>query len=206
MGFDWIDKVDGEDVVFAKDVNDLAHAIKTTLSAINKLEETMKDSVHNLVYGIETYVNDDNALVTDDSGIHYLSYSGSFENGAYLYQNFVVDNFRRKPKTETTLELIFNVASRHIAVDDCDSGGLNVGETDVLITYTDKTTATFGQSYYTATNTGDKTITINGTSATYQTTEFDFKFQVTKEIESISYRITIIQTAIQREMCVNRKH
>ncbi len=189
MGFDWIDKVDGEDVVFAKDVNDLAHAIKTTLSAINKLEETMKDSVHNLVYGIETYVNDDNALVTDDSGIHYLSYSGSFENGAYLYQNFVVDNFRRKPKTETTLELIFNVASRHIAVDDCDSGGLNVGETDVLITYTDKTTATFGQSYYTATNTGDKTITINGTSATYQTTEFDFKFQVTKEIESISFRI-----------------
>ena len=114
MGFDWIDKVDGEDVVFAKDVNDLAHVIKTTLSAINKLEETMKDSVHNLVYGIETYVNDDNALVTDDSGIHYLSYSGSFENGAYLYQNFVVDNFRRKPKTETTLELIFNVASRHM--------------------------------------------------------------------------------------------
>ena len=189
MGFDWIDKVDGKDVVFAKDVNDLAHAIKTTLSAINKLEETMKDSVHNLVYGIETYVNDDNALVTDDSGIHYLSYSGSFENGAYLYQNFVVDNFRRKPKTETTLELIFNVASRHIAADDCDSGGLNVGETDVLITYTDKTTATFGQSYYTATNTGDKTITINGTSATYQTTEFDFKLQVTKEIESISFRI-----------------
>lgn len=189
MGFDWIDKVDGEDVVFAKDVNDLAHAIKTTLSAINKLEETMKDSVHNLVYGIETYVNDDNALVTDDSGIHYLSYSGSFENGAYLYQNFVVDNFRRKPKTETTLELIFNVASRHIAGDGCDIGGLNIGETDVLITYTDTTTERFGQSYYTATDTGDKTITINGTSETYKTTKFKIEIPVTKEIKSISFRI-----------------
>lgn len=189
MGFDWIDKVDGEDVVFAKDVNDLAHAIKTTLSAINKLEETMKDSVHNLVYGIETYVNDDNALVTDDSGIHYLSYSGSFENGAYLYQNFVVDNFRRKPKTETTLELIFNVASRHIAGDGCDIGGLNIGETDVLITYTDTTTERFGQSYYTATDTGDKTITINGTSETYKTTKFKIEIPVKKEIKSISFRI-----------------
>lgn len=189
MGFDWIDKVDGEDVVFAKDVNDLAHAIKTTLSAINKLEETMKDSVHNLLYGIETYVNDDNALVTDDSGVQYLSYSGSFENETYLYHNFVVDNFRRKPKTETTLELLFDVASRHITGDGCDSGGLNVGETDVLITYTDQTTARFGQSYYTTTDTGDKTITINGTSATYKTTEFKIKIPVSKEIKSISFQI-----------------
>lgn len=105
----------------------------------------------NLFYDLSKYVNSDNTLVTDDSGVQYLSYSGSFENGTYLYHNFVVDNFRRKPKTETTLELTFNVASRHIAVDGCDSGGLNIGETDVLITYTDTTTETFGQSYYTTT-------------------------------------------------------
>lgn len=143
----------------------------------------------NLFYDLSKYVNSDNTLVTDDSGVQYLSYSGSFENGAYLYHNFVVDNFRRKPKTETTLELTFDVASRHIAVDGCDSGGLNIGETDVLITYADTTTKTFGQSYYTATDTGDKTITINGTSETYKTTKFKIEIPVNKEIKSISFRI-----------------
>lgn len=106
-----------------------------------------------------------------------------------MYHNFVVDNFRRKPKTETALELTFNVASRHIAGDGCDIGGLNIGETDVLITYTDTTTERFGQSYYTATDTGDKTITINGTSETYKTTKFKIEIPVTKEIKSISFRI-----------------
>ena len=143
----------------------------------------------NLFYDLSKYVNSDNTLVTDDSGVQYLSYSGSFENGTYLYHNFVVDNFRRKPKTETALELTFNVASRHIAGGGCDIGGLNIGETDVLITYTDTTTETFGQSYYTATDTGDKTITINGTSETYKTTKFKIEIPVTKEIKSISFRI-----------------
>lgn len=158
--------------------------LKAKISEINT--ELTTD---NLFYDLSKYVNSDNKLVTDDSGVQYLSYSGSFENGTYLYHNFVVDNFRRKPKTETALELTFNVASRHIAVDDCDSGGLNTGETDVLITYTDTTTETFGQSYYTATDTGDKTITINGTSETYKTTKFKIEIPVKKEIKSISFRI-----------------
>ena len=158
--------------------------LKAKISDINTELTTDK-----LFYDLSKYVNSDNTLVTDDSGVQYLSYSGSFENGTYLYHNFVVDNFRRKPKTETTLELTFNVASRHIAGDGCDSGGLNIGETDVLITYTDTTTETFGQSYYTATDTGDKTITINGTSETYKTTKFKIEIPVTKEIKSISFRI-----------------
>ena len=158
--------------------------LKAKISEINT--ELTTD---NLFYDLSKYVNSDNKLVTDDSGVQYLSYSGSFENGTYLYHNFVVDNFCRKPKTETALELTFNVASRHIAVDDCDSGGLNKGETDVLITYTDTTTETFGQSYYTATDTGDKTITINGTSETYKTTKFKIEIPVKKEIKSISFRI-----------------
>ena len=163
-------------------------------AADNELKAKISDintelTTDNLFYDLSKYVNSDNTLVTDDSGVQYLSYSGSFENGTYLYHNFVVDNFRRKPKTETTLELTFNVASRHIAVDDCDSGGLNIGETDVLITYTDTTTETFGQSYYTTTDTGDKTITINGTSETYKTTKFKIEIPVTKEIKSISFRI-----------------
>ena len=158
--------------------------LKAKISEINT--ELTTD---NLFYDLSKYVNSDNKLVTDDSGVQYLSYSGSFENGTYLYHNFVVDNFRRKPKTETALELTFNVALRHIAVDDCDSGGLNKGETDVLITYTDTTTETFGQSYYTATDTGDKTITINGTSETYKTTKFKIEIPVKKEIKSISFRI-----------------
>ena len=158
--------------------------LKAKISEINT--ELTTD---NLFYDLSKYVNSGNKLVTDDSGVQYLSYSGSFENGTYLYHNFVVDNFRRKPKTETALELTFNVASRHIAVDDCDSGGLNKGETDVLITYTDTTTETFGQSYYTATDTGDKTITINGTSETYKTTKFKIEIPVKKEIKSISFRI-----------------
>ena len=184
---------DREDVEYS-----LTEKIITEISdrqaADNELKAKISDintelTTDNLFYDLSKYVNSDNTLVTDDSGVQYLSYSGSFENGTYLYHNFVVDNFHRKPKTETTLELTFNVASRHIAGDGCDIGGLNIGETDVLITYTDTTTETFGQSYYTATDTGDKTITINGTSATYKTTEFDFKLQVTKEIESISFRI-----------------
>lgn len=164
-------------------------------AADNELKAKISDintelTTDNLFYDLSKYVNSDNTLVTDDSGVQYLSYSGSFENGAYLYHNFVVDNFRRKPKTETTLELTFNVASRHIAGDGCDSGGLNIGETDVLITYTDTTTETFGQSYYTATDTGDKTITINGTSETYKTTKFKIEIPVkNKEIKSISFRI-----------------
>lgn len=163
-------------------------------AADNELKAKIADintelTTDNLFYDLSKYVNSDNTLVTDDSGVQYLSYSGSFENGTYLYHNFVVDNFRRKPKTETTLELTFNVASRHIAVDGCDSGGLNIGETDVLITYTDTTTETFGQSYYTTTDTGDKTITINGTSETYKTTKFKIEIPVTKEIKSISFRI-----------------
>lgn len=158
--------------------------LKAKISEINT--ELTTD---NLFYDLSKYVNSDNKLVTDDSGVQYLSYSGSFENGTYLYHNFVVDNFRRKPKTETALELTFNVASRHIAGDGCDSGGLNIGETDVLITYTDTTTETFGQSYYTTTDTGDKTITINGTSETYKTTKFKIEIPVTKEIKSISFRI-----------------
>ena len=163
-------------------------------AADNELKAKISDintelTTDNLFYDLSKYVNSDNTLVTDDSGVQYLSYSGSFENGTYLYHNFVVDNFRRKPKTETTLELTFNVASRHIAVDGCDSGGLNIGETDVLITYTDTTTETFGQSYYTTTDTGDKTITINGTSETYKTTKFKIEIPVKKEIKSISFRI-----------------
>ena len=158
--------------------------LKAKISEINT--ELTTD---NLFYDLSKYVNSDNKLVTDDSGVQYLSYSDLFENGVYLYHNFVVDNFRRKPKTETTLELTFNVASRHIAGDGCDIGGLNVGETDVLITYTDQTTARFGQSYYTATDTGDKTITINGTSETYKTTKFKIEIPVKKEIKSISFRI-----------------
>ena len=163
-------------------------------AADNELKAKISDintelTTDNLFYDLSKYVNSDNTLVTDDSGVQYLSYSGSFENGTYLYHNFVVDNFRRKPKTETTLELTFNVASRHIAGDGCDSGGLNIGETDVLITYTDTTTEIFGQSYYTATDTGDKTITINGTSETYKTTKFKIEIPVTKEIKSISFRI-----------------
>lgn len=158
--------------------------LKAKISEINT--ELTTD---NLFYDLSKYVNSDNKLVTDDSGVQYLSYSGLFENGTYLYHNFVVDNFRRKPKTETALELTFNVASRHIAGDGCDIGGLNIGETDVLITYTDTTTETFGQSYYTTTDTGDKTITINGTSETYKTTKFKIEIPVTKEIKSISFRI-----------------
>lgn len=163
-------------------------------AADNELKAKISDintelTTDNLFYDLSKYVSSDNQLVTDDSGVHYLSYSGSFENGAYLYHNFVVDNFRRKPKTETTLELLFDVASRHIAGDGCDSGGLNIGETDILITYADTTTKTFGQSYYTATNTGDKTITINGTSETYKTTKFKIEIPVTQKIKSISFRI-----------------
>lgn len=163
-------------------------------AADNELKAKISDintelTTDNLFYDLSKYVNSDNTLVTDDSGVQYLSYSGSFENGTYLYHNFVVDNFRRKPKTETALELTFNVASRHIAGDGCDIGGLNIGETDVLITYTDTTTEIFGQSYYTATDTGDKTITINGTSETYKTTKFKIEIPVTKEIKSISFRI-----------------
>ena len=163
-------------------------------AADNELKAKISDintelTTDNLFYDLSKYVNSDNTLVTDDSGVQYLSYSDLFENGVYLYHNFVVDNFRRKPKTETTLELTFNVASRHIAGDGCDSGGLNIGETDVLITYTDTTTETFGQSYYTTTDTGDKTITINGTSETYKTTKFKIEIPVTKEIKSISFRI-----------------
>ena len=163
-------------------------------AADNELKAKIADintelTTDNLFYDLSKYVNSDNTLVTDDSGVQYLSYSGSFENGTYLYHNFVVDNFRRKPKTETALELTFNVASRHIAGDGCDIGGLNIGETDVLITYTDTTTERFGQSYYTATDTGDKTITINGTSETYKTTKFKIEIPVKKEIKSISFRI-----------------
>ena len=158
--------------------------LKAKISEINT--ELTTD---NLFYDLSKYVNSGNKLVTDDSGVQYLSYSGSFENGTYLYHNFVVDNFRRKPKTETALELTFNVVSRHIAGDGCDIGGLNIGETDVLITYTDTTTERFGQSYYTATDTGDKTITINGTSETYKTTKFKIEIPVKKEIKSISFRI-----------------
>ena len=163
-------------------------------AADNELKAKISDintelTTDNLFYDLSKYVNSDNTLVTDDSGVQYLSYSDLFENGVYLYHNFVVDNFRRKPKTETTLELTFKVASRHIAGDGCDSGGLNIGETDVLITYTDTTTETFGQSYYTATDTGDKTITINGTSETYKTTKFKIEIPVKKEIKSISFRI-----------------
>lgn len=184
---------DREDVEYS-----LTEKIITEISdrqaADNELKAKIADintelTTDNLFYDLSKYVNSDNTLVTDDSGVQYLSYSGSFENGAYLYHNFVVDNFHRKPKTETTLELTFNVASRHIAGDGCDIGGLNHGETDVLITYTDTTTERFGQSYYTATDTGDKTITINGTSETYKTTKFKIEIPVTKEIKSISFRI-----------------
>ena len=184
---------DREDVEYS-----LTEKIITEISdrqaADNELKAKISDintelTTDNLFYDLSKYVNSDNTLVTDDSGVQYLSYSGSFENGTYLYHNFVVDNFHRKPKTETTLELTFNVASRHIAGDGCDIGGLNHGETDVLITYTDTTTERFGQSYYTATDTGDKTITINGTSETYKTTKFKIEIPVKKEIKSISFRI-----------------
>lgn len=184
---------DREDVEYS-----LTEKIITEISdrqaADNELKAKISDintelTTDNLFYDLSKYVNSDNTLVTDDSGVQYLSYSDLFENGVYLYHNFVVDNFRRKPKTETTLELTFNVASRHIAGDGCDIGGLNIGETDVLITYTDTTTETFGQSYYTATDTGDKTITINGTSETYKTTKFKIEIPVKKEIKSISFRI-----------------
>ena len=182
--YDKVVDVDNKADNIAEDMATMQKELKAKISDINT--ELTTD---NLFYDLSKYVNSDNTLVTDDSGVQYLSYSGSFENGAYLYHNFVVDNFRRKPKTETTLELTFDVASRHIAVDGCDSGGLNIGETDVLITYTDTTTETFGQSYYTATDTGDKTITINGTSETYKTTKFKIEIPVKKEIKSISFRI-----------------
>lgn len=157
--------------------------LKAKISEINT--ELTTD---NLFFDLSKYVGTDNILITDDNGVQYLSYSGTFD-GAYLYHNFVCDKFRRKPKIETALKLIFNVASRHIAGTDCDSGGLNIGETDVLITYTDTTTETFGQSYYTVTDTGDKTITINGTSETYKTTKFKIEIPVNKEIKSISFQI-----------------
>ena len=183
---------DREDVEYS-----LTEKIITEISdrqaADNELKAKISDintelTTDNLFYDLSKYVNSDNKLVTDDSGVQYLSYSGTFDV-VYLYQNFVVDNFRRKPKTKTTLELTFNVASRHIAGGGCDIGGLNIGETDVLITYTDTTTERFGQSYYTATDTGDKTITINGTSETYKTTKFKIEIPVKKEIKSISFRI-----------------
>ena len=183
---------------FLAAVNEISTKLTTEISdrqaADNELKAKISEintelTTDNLFYDLSKYVNSDNKLVTDDSGVQYLSYSGSFENGTYLYHNFVVDNFRRKPKTETALELTFNVASRHIAGDGCDIGGLNIGETDVLITYTDTTTERFGQSYYTATDTGDKTITINGTSETYKTTKFKIEIPVKKEIKSISFRI-----------------
>lgn len=184
---------DREDVEYSltekiiTEISDRQAADKELKAKISEINTEL--TTDNLFYDLSKYVNSDNKLVTDDSGVQYLSYSGSFENGTYLYHNFVVDNFHRKPKTETTLELTFNVASRHIAGDGCDSGGLNIGETDVLITYTDTTTETFGQSYYTATDTGDKTITINGTSETYKTTKFKIEIPVKKEIKSISFRI-----------------
>lgn len=180
-----------------KAVKTISDTLSTEISdrqaADNELKAKIADinselTTDNLFYDLSKYVNSDNKLVTDDSGVQYLSYSGTFDV-VYLYQNFVVDNFRRKPKTKTTLELTFNVASRHIAGGGCDIGGLNIGETDVLITYTDTTTERFGQSYYTATNTGDKTITINGTSETYKTTKFKIEIPVKKEIKSISFRI-----------------
>lgn len=180
-----------------KAVKTISDTLSTEISdrqaADNELKAKIADinselTTDNLFYDLSKYVNSDNKLVTDDSGVQYLSYSGTFDV-VYLYQNFVVDNFRRKPKTKTTLELTFNVASRHIAGDGCDIGGLNIGETDVLITYTDTTTERFGQSYYTATDTGDKTITINGTSETYKTTKFKIEIPVKKEIKSISFRI-----------------
>ena len=182
--YDKVVDVDNKADNIAEDMATMQKELKAKISDINT--ELTTD---NLFYDLSKYVNSDNTLVTDDSGVQYLSYSGSFENGAYLYHNFVVDSFRRKPKTETALELTFNVASRHIAGDGCDIGGLNIGETDVLITYTDTTTERFGQSYYTATDTGDKTITINGTSETYKTTKFKIEIPVTKEIKSISFRI-----------------
>ena len=181
--YDKVVDVDNKADNIAEDMATMQKELKAKISDINT--ELTTD---NLFYDLSKYVNSENKLVTDDSGVQYLSYSGTFD-GVYLYHNFVVDNFRRKPKTETTLELTFNVASRHIAGDGCDSGGLNKGETDVLITYTDTTTETFGQSYYTATDTGDKTITINGTSETYKTTKFKIEIPVTKEIKSISFRI-----------------
>ena len=182
--YDKVVDVDNKADNIAEDMATMQKELKAKISDINT--ELTTD---NLFYDLSKYVNSDNKLVTDDSGVQYLSYSGSFENGTYLYHNFVVDNFRRKPKTETALELTFNVASRHIAGDGCDIGGLNIGETDVLITYTDTTTERFGQSYYTATDTGDKTITINGTSETYKTTKFKIEIPVKKEIKSISFRI-----------------
>ena len=181
--YDKVVDVDNKADNIAEDMATMQKELKAKISDINT--ELTTD---NLFYDLSKYVNSENKLVTDDSGVQYLSYSGTFD-GVYLYHNFVVDNFRRKPKTETTLELTFNVASRHIAGDGCDSGGLNKGETDVLITYTDTTTETFGQSYYTATDTGDKTITINGTSETYKTTKFKIEIPVKKEIKSISFRI-----------------
>ena len=182
--YDKVVDVDNKADNIAEDMATMQKELNAKISDINT--ELTTD---NLFYDLSKYVNSENKLVTDDSGVQYLSYSDLFENGVYLYHNFVVDNFRRKPKTETTLELTFNVASRHIAGDGCDSGGLNIGETDVLITYTDTTTEIFGQSYYTATDTGDKTITINGTSETYKTTKFKIEIPVTKEIKSISFRI-----------------
>ena len=181
--YDKVVDVDNKADNIAEDMATMQKELKAKISDINT--ELTTD---NLFYDLSKYVNSENKLVTDYSGVQYLSYSGTFD-GVYLYHNFVVDNFRRKPKTETTLELTFNVASRHIAGDGCDSGGLNKGETDVLITYTDTTTETFGQSYYTATDTGDKTITINGTSETYKTTKFKIEIPVKKEIKSISFRI-----------------
>lgn len=183
---------DREDVEYSLTEKIIAE-ISDRQAADNELKAKIADinselTTDNLFYDLSKYVNSDNKLVTDDSGVQYLSYSGTFDV-VYLCHNFVVDNFRRKPKTKTTLELTFNVASRHIAGGGCDSGGLNIGETDVLITYTDTTTETFGQSYYTATDTGDKTITINGTSETYKTTKFKIEIPVKKEIKSISFRI-----------------
>lgn len=188
MDFEWEDKVDGKDIIYAKDINGLAHTILAILLSVNKMKDDITINACNLLYGIETYVDDNNMLITDDNGVQYLSYSGEY-SGAYLYHNFVCSNFRRKPKTETTLELTFNVASRHIAGDGCDIGGLNIGETDVLITYTDTTTERFGQTYCSVNQTGDKNITVNGTAEKYKTLELKYKFPVNKEIESIVFRM-----------------
>ena len=161
------------------------------IDAVNENAELINNGLaeHNLFFDLSKYVSTGNTLITDENGTQYLSYSGQFD-GIYLYHNFVCDKFRRQPKTKTAIELIFNVASRHIAGTDCDSGGLNIGETDVLITYADKTTETFGQTYCTVNDTGDKTITVNGIAETYKMSELKYNFSVSKEMASISFRMS----------------
>lgn len=67
MNFDWTDKVDGEDIIFAKDINDLAHAIQEVSSDI----ESMPKKLTNFNKYSYEIINIDDLHVTNASGINF---------------------------------------------------------------------------------------------------------------------------------------